>query len=92
MTIEFWVTFFCHYDALMFQQQCRQRGLSCRLSSAPRSLSSSCGTAAMVLCDGKIDFFPKAEGIFVKNSDGTFSEVGGQGMEERGAETNGGGR
>lgn len=46
----------------------------------------------MVLCDGKIDFFPKAEGIFVKNSDGTFSEVGGQGMEERGAETNGGGR
>lgn len=37
-------TFFSHFGAVRFQQQCRAQGLSSHMMPVPRALSSSCGT------------------------------------------------
>lgn len=71
---EYWVSFYSHYDALTFHTECRSRGIKCSLSSVPRSLSSSCGTAAMVISDESPLFFDKAEAVYVK-SDGRFEKL-----------------
>lgn len=74
MMKDYWVTFYSHFDAITFRSLCKQRGLCCHLQSVPRFLSSSCGTAANVKSENEMDFFEKAEAIYVKE-DGVFKEL-----------------
>ena len=37
-------TFYSHFGAIRFRQQCQSRGLPARAMPVPRDLSSSCGT------------------------------------------------
>ena len=69
---EYWVTFHCHYDALRFRTMCTERALECRLASVPRSLSSSCGTAARVYSPEAPDFFPDAEALYQRTAQDRF--------------------
>lgn len=40
-----WIaTFYSHFGAIRYMQQCKQAGLPARLTPVPRDLSSSCGT------------------------------------------------
>lgn len=71
---EYWVTFFCHYDALSFRDKCRKDGVPCRLSSVPRQLSSSCGTAATVIADGEFRFNGRSESVFLKRN-GEYQQI-----------------
>ena len=43
------VTFFSHFGAVRYKQQCSEQGITCRMMPVPRDLSSSCGTC--VRCD-----------------------------------------
>ena len=40
-----WIaTFYSHFGAVRYAQQCKKAGLSAKLTPVPRDLSSSCGT------------------------------------------------
>lgn len=40
-----WIaTFYSHFGAVRYMQQCKQAGLPAKLTPVPRDLSSSCGT------------------------------------------------
>ena len=40
-----WIaTFYSHFGAVRYMQQCKQAGLSAKLTPVPRNLSRSCGT------------------------------------------------
>ena len=62
------VTFHTHYGALRFR---KRHGSICTLKPVPRSLSSSCGTAAFIR--GAVDMSMAdeyVEGIYEKEGDG----------------------
>ena len=47
-----WIaTFYSHFGAVRFLQQCKAAGIPARLSPVPRDLSSSCGTCARYEAD-----------------------------------------
>ena len=39
-------TFYSHFGAVRFVQQCKAAGVAAKLAPVPRNLSSSCGTCA----------------------------------------------
>ena len=43
-------TFYSHFGAIRFRQDCRSRGIPAKAMPVPRDLSSSCGTC--VRCEG----------------------------------------
>ncbi len=46
-TMPYWIaTFYCEYDALIFEKQLKARSIPVQLMPVPRALSSSCGIAA----------------------------------------------
>lgn len=47
------VTFEITHHALQFEKSLKNAGLSVKLMPVPRRLSSSCGTAALVICEEK---------------------------------------
>ena len=62
------VTFHTHYGELTFS---RRYGKGCTLRPVPRSLSSSCGTAAYVNGDIAEEFIDDyVEGIYIKDGNG----------------------
>ena len=40
-------TFYSHFGAIRFRQDCRNRGVPARAMPVPRDLSSSCGTCVL---------------------------------------------
>ena len=61
------VTFMSHYAALMF----KKRFPACTLRPVPRSLSSSCGTAAFLEGEADLSLFDEnTEGLYEKDGDG----------------------
>ena len=62
------VTFHSHYGALVFR---RRYGEGCSLRPVPRSLSSSCGTAAFISGPVPEELFDEnTEAVYVKDGDG----------------------
>lgn len=70
------LTFYSHYQALKARRSLKENGIDVVLVSVPRSVSSSCGTAA--LCDCAIeeiqtleveDIYRAVDGGFEKWSD-----------------------
>jgi hypothetical protein len=39
----YYVTFFSHYDALVFHKFLKEKGIAAKLMPTPRKLSASCG-------------------------------------------------
>ena len=57
-----WIaTFYSHFSAVRYMQQCKQVGLSARLTPVPRDLSSSCGTC--VRYEAERPFFSDSEEV-----------------------------
>ena len=52
-------TFYSHFGAIRFRQDCRNRGVPARAMPVPRDLSSSCGTC--VRFEGECPADPPAE-------------------------------
>lgn len=52
-------TFYSHFGAIRFRQQCHSRGQTARAMPVPRDLSSSCGTC--VRFEGECPADPPAE-------------------------------
>jgi Protein of unknown function (DUF3343). len=49
---EYLATFYSHYEAIKFKNRLLSEGLAGRLTSVPRSLSSSCGTCCRFSSEG----------------------------------------
>ncbi len=49
--MKFLLTFYSHYQALKARRSLKEKGIDVALISVPRSVSSSCGTAALCDCD-----------------------------------------
>lgn len=47
------VTFEITQHALLFEKELKEHNLGVKLMPAPRELSTSCGTAALVICEDK---------------------------------------
>ena len=57
-----WIaTFYSHFGAVRYMQQCKQAGLSAKLTPVPRNLSSSCGTC--VRYESELPFSAESEEI-----------------------------
>ncbi len=57
--MKFLITFYSHYQAVKARRQLKEKGYEVSLISVPRSVSSSCGTAA--LCDCGIEELKQLE-------------------------------
>lgn len=44
-------TFFSHFGAIRFNNNCKEKNISAKLMPVPRTLSSSCGTCVSYECD-----------------------------------------
>lgn len=44
--MDYIATFFTHFGAVRFKNECTKAGISARMMPVPRALSSSCGTCA----------------------------------------------
>ena len=44
--MEFVVTFYSHFDGILFKKEFEKKDIEVKLGPVPRRLSSSCGTAA----------------------------------------------
>ncbi|MCL2350685.1 MAG: DUF3343 domain-containing protein [Defluviitaleaceae bacterium] len=53
---EYIVTFYSHYDALVFSKFLKGQGVQAKLMPTPRKLGASCGTCVSFATDKKIDF------------------------------------
>ena len=59
-----WIaTFYSHFGAVRFLQQCKAAGISARLAPVPRDLSSSCGTCARYTADSFCPVSPVPEEV-----------------------------
>lgn len=52
-------TFFSHFGAIRFNNNCKEKNIYSKLMPVPRSLSSSCGTCVCYECD----YYSLAENI-----------------------------
>lgn len=80
--MEYIATFFSHYDAMLFKKTLEDSRFRVELRPVPRSLSSSCGTCAVIFPDDSRNDEPVEEiknmkecliEMLVRNMDGEYT-------------------
>jgi len=69
------ITFFSHYDALIFFKFLKESGTRAKLMPVPRKVSASCGTCVSLMAEREVNLDGyETEAVYLE-SDGAFIQI-----------------